>query len=123
MTTPTPRSAIMHTVPLPLALHLAGHTVLGLFCMFAGTLNLIDPGHILRMGVPLLALAGFSWGYVFGILMGRREVVALGFLVSAVYTAVGAWRFNGDHAFGLLLGAIGIYGLVVLGIYRKAILT
>ena len=49
----------MHTVPLPLALHLASYTVLGLFCMFAGGLNLIDPGHILRLGVPLLALAGF----------------------------------------------------------------
>ena len=31
------------TVPLPLALHLATYTVIGLFCAFAGGLNLISP--------------------------------------------------------------------------------
>src|SRR5262245_49281778 len=31
----------MGTLPLPLALHLATHTVIGLFCAFAGGLNLI----------------------------------------------------------------------------------
>jgi hypothetical protein len=122
MTTPS-RSAVMHTIPLPLALHLASYTVLGLFCMFAGGLNLIDPGHILRLGVPLLALAGFSWGYVFGILMGRKEVLALGFVASMGYMAVGAMKFGSDHAFGLLLAAIGAYGFVVLLMYRRLILT
>ncbi len=113
----------MHTIPLPLALHLASYTVLGLFCMFAGGLNLIDPGHILRLGVPLLALGGFSWGYVFGILMGRKEVLALGFVASMGYIAAGAYKFGGDHAFGLLLAAIGVYGLIVLVMYRRLILT
>lgn len=113
----------MHTVPLPLALHLASYTVLGLFCMFAGGLNLIDPGHILRLGVPLLALTAFSWGYVFGILMGRKEVLALGFLASIAYVAAGAYKFGSDHAFGVLLFAIGAYGLVVLMMYRRLILT
>lgn len=117
------RSAVMHTIPLPLALHLASYTVLGLFCMFAGGLNLIDPGHILRLGVPLLALAGFSWGYVFGILMGRKEVLALGFLASIGYVAVGAYKFGSDHPFGILLIAIGAYGLAVLVMYRRLILT
>ena len=119
----TPRSSGFHTVPLPLALHLASYTVLGLFTMFAGTMNLIDPGHILRLGVPLFALTGFSWGYVFGILMGRKEVVALGFLASLGYIAVGAWKYGSDHWLGLLLAVIGAYGLVVLAIYRKRIVA
>src|SRR5258708_27937155 len=76
-------------VPLPLALHLASYTLIGLFCAFAGGLNLIDPGHILRLGVPLLVWAGFSWGYVFGVLMGRKEVVGLGFVASAAYVVAG----------------------------------
>ena len=118
-----PRTASFHTVPLPLALHLASHTVLGLFCMFAGGMNLIDPGHILRLGLPLLALMGFSWGYVFGILMGRKEVVALGFLASLGYVAVGVWKYGSDQWLGLLLAAIGAYGLVVLAAYRKRIVA
>lgn len=113
----------MHTVPLPLALHLASYTVIGLFCMFAGGLNLIDPGHILRLGLPLLALTGFSWGYVFGILMGRLEALALGFLASIAYVAVGVLKLGSDRPFGLLLIAVGVYGLVVLTLYRKRIVT
>src|SRR5262245_37017871 len=120
--TTSSRSAVMHTVPLPLALHLASYTVLGLFCMFAGGLNLIDPGHILKLGVPLLALGGFSWGYVFGIMMGRKEVVGLGFLASLGYLGVGFWKYGSDHWLGLLLAAIGAYGFVVLAAYRKRIL-
>ena len=119
----TTKTASFHTVPLPLALHLASYTVLGLFTMFAGTMNLIDPGHLLRLGAPLLALTGFSWGYVFGVLMGRKEVVALGFLASLGYVAVGAWKFSSDHWLGLLFAAIGAYGLVVLAIYRKRIVA
>jgi hypothetical protein len=111
------------TVPLPLALHLASYTVIGLFCMFAGGLNLIDPGHILRLGVPLLALTGFSWGYVFGILMGRREAVALGFLASFGYIAAAGWKFRTDLPFALLLAAIGLYGLGALAAYRKRIVA
>ena len=117
------RIANINTIPLPLALHLATYTVLGLFCMFAGSMNLIDPGHILRLGLPLLALTGFSWGYVFGIMMGRKEVVGLGFLASLGYVAVGAWRYSSDHWLGLLLTTIGAYGLVVLAIYRKRIVA
>src|SRR3989442_7544980 len=96
------------TVPLPLALHLATYTVIGLFCAFAGGLNLIDPGHILRLGLPMLALAGFSWGYVFGILMARKEVVALGFVASVAYAVVGLWKLGADWRLGALLLAIGV---------------
>jgi len=109
------------SVPLPLALHLASYTLIGLFCAFAGGLNLIDPGHILRLGVPLLAWAGFSWGYVFGVLMGRKEVVGLGFAASAAYVVAGALKFSGDWRLGTLLVAIGIYGLGVLATYRRTI--
>src|SRR5437762_3723128 len=86
----------MGTVPLPLALHLAAYTVLGLFCFFAGALNLIDPLKIPH-GVMFLAVAGFSWGYVFGILMARKEVVVLGFGASVAWlvaAAVGATRLD-----------------------------
>jgi hypothetical protein len=110
------------TVPLPLTLHLASYTVIGLFCAFAGGLNLIDPGHILRLGLPLLALAGFSWGYVFGILMARREVVALGFVASVAYVVAGLWKFGADWRLGALLFAIGLYGAITLGYYRRRIL-
>lgn len=113
----------LHTVPLPLALHLALHTVIGLFCMYAGVLNLIDPGHILRLGLPLLALMGFSWGYAFGILMGRKEVVALGVLASLAYAGAGLWKIGADWRLGLLLLGIGVYGLIVLTIYRRRILA
>lgn len=122
MTSATSHTAF-DTVPLPLALHLASYTVIGLFCMFAGGLNLIDPGHILRLGVPLLALTGFSWGYVFGILMGRREAVVLGFLASFAYVAAAIWKIRTDIPFGLLLAAIGLYGLAALAAYRKRILA
>ena len=118
-----PANARFDTVPLPVALHLASYTVIGLFCMFAGGLNLIDPGHILRLGLPLLALTGFSWGYVFGVLMGRKEVIGLGFLASLAYAGAGLWKFSSDHWFGLLLFAIGAYGLVVLTLYRRQILS
>ena len=77
--------------------------MIGLFCAFAGGLNLIDPGHILRLGVPLLALTGFSWGYVFGILMGRKEALALGFLASIGYVAAGVLKLGTDRPFALLL--------------------
>jgi hypothetical protein len=122
MTSPT-RSAAFNTVPLPLALHLATYTVIGLFCAYAGGLNLIDPGHVLRLGLPLLALTGFSWGYVFGILMGRMEALALGFLASIAYVAAGVLKLGSDRPFALLLLAIGVYGLVVLTLYRKRIVT
>ncbi len=81
----------MGTVPLPLALHLASYTVLGLFCFFAGSLNLIDPVKIPH-GLMFLAVCVFSWGYVFGILMARKEVVILGFLASAAWLIAAAAR-------------------------------
>ncbi|HMH83881.1 MAG TPA: hypothetical protein VK531_13515 [Gemmatimonadales bacterium] len=114
----------MGTVPLPLALHLASYTVLGLFCFFAGGLNLIDPVKIPH-GLLFLAVGAFSWGYVFGILMARKEVVLLGFLASAAWLvagAVGAARFGFDWRLtGLLIG-LGAYGLIALGLYRTHIL-
>src|SRR6266699_5305482 len=95
----------MGTVPLPLALHLASYTVLGLFCFFAVSLNLIDPVKIPH-GLMFLAVCVFIWGYVFGILMARKEVVILGFLASAVWliaAAVGAARFEFDWRLTALL--------------------
>ena len=112
----------MGTVPLPLALHLATHTVIGLFCAFAGGLNLIDPTKIFPNGVVFLAIAGFSWGYVFGILMARKEVVALGVLASLGYAAAGVWQLGVDWRFGAVLLAIGAYGLATLSMYRRRIL-
>ena len=114
----------MGTVPLPLALHLAAYTVLGLFCFFAGALNLIDPVKIPH-GVLFLGIAGFSWGYVFGILMARREVVVLGFAASAAWlaaAALGATRFGFDWRLTALLVALGAYGLITLALYRTRIL-
>src|SRR2546430_13352680 len=102
--------------PLPLALHLAAYTVLGLFCFCAGALNLIDPLKIPH-GVMFLAVAGFSWGYVFGILMARKEVVVLGFGASAAWlvaAAVGATRFGFARPLTALLVPLGAYGLVGL---------
>jgi hypothetical protein len=112
----------MGTIPLPLALHLATHTVIGLFCMFAGGLNFIDPWVKGLQGLTFLAITGISWGYVFGILMGRREVVMLGFVVSAAYLAAGVWQFTQDWRLGALLVAIGVYGLGTLSLYRRRIL-
>src|SRR5881397_355469 len=112
----------MGTVPLPLALHLASYTVLGLFCFFAGALNLIDPVKI-PQGILFLLVCGFSWDYVFGILMARKEVVTLGFVASSAWLVAalaGAVRF--DWRLTALLVALGAYGLVTLGIYRKRIL-
>ena len=111
----------MHTVPLPLALHLATYSVVGLFCMFAGGLNLIDPVKIFPNGVVFLALCGFSWGYVFGILMARKEVVAMGFAASAGYLAAGVWQLNNDWRVGALLLALGVYGIATLAMYRRQI--
>src|SRR5438128_10190985 len=99
----------MGTVPLPLALHLASYTVLGLFCFFAGVLNLIDPVKVPH-GFLYLLVCGFCWGYVFGILMARREVVVLGLSTSVAWVGAGwvgaakcrvAWRRT------WLLGALG----------------
>lgn len=113
----------MGTVPLPLALHLASYTALGLFCFFAGALNLIDPVKIPH-GILFLAVCGFSWGYVFGILMARREVLVLGFVASVAWVVaglVGAARFAFDWRLTALLIALGGYGLVALGLYRRRI--
>ena len=112
----------MGTVPLPLALHLATYTVIGLFCAFAGGLNLIDPTKIFPNGVIFLAIAGFSWGYVFGILMARKEVIAMGVLASIGYAGAGVWQLGVDWRLGVLLIAIGAYGLAVLSMYRRRIL-
>ena len=115
----------MGTVPLPLALHLAAYTVLGLFCMFGFVLNLIDPGKILPNAVPFFLIMTFSWGYVFGILMARKEVVTLGFLASGAWlvaAVIGATRFAFDWRLTALLVGLGVSGLLVLPVYRTRIL-
>ncbi|HXF96038.1 MAG TPA: hypothetical protein VNI61_08025 [Gemmatimonadales bacterium] len=112
----------MGTVPLPLALHLAIHTLIGLFCLFAGVLNLLDPWVKGPQAVAFLVVAGFSWGYVFGLLMARKEVVLLGFVASAAYVAAGVWQLADDWRLGAVLLAIGIYGLAALVRYRRYIL-
>jgi hypothetical protein len=112
----------MTTVPLPLSLHLAAYTVIGLFCLFAGGLNLLDPTKYLH-ALAFLAVTGVSWGYVFGIFMGRREVVSLGFALNAGYIVAGLWQLRLHPALGLLLLALGIYGAGALVIYRKQILS
>jgi len=112
----------MGTVPLPLALHLATHTIIGLFCAFAGGLNLIDPTKIFPNGVAFLAIAGFSWGYVFGVLMARKEVIAMGVVASAAYVGAGVWQLGVDWRLGVLLMVIGAYGLATLSLYRRRIL-
>jgi len=112
----------MGTLPLPLALHLATYTVIGLFCAFAGGLNLIDPVKIIPNAIIFLALAGFSWGYVFGILMARKEVLGLGMLSSLGYIAAGIWQLGPRWPLGALLLAIGVYGLAMIVLYRRRIL-
>src|SRR2546428_1398634 len=97
----------MGPLPLPLALHLATYTVIGLFCAFAGSLNLIDPTKIFPNAVIFLGLAGFSWGYVFGILMARKEVLALGLLASIGYIVAGILQLCPPCALGALLPALG----------------
>lgn len=112
----------MGTVPLPLAVHLATYTVIGLFCAFAGGLNLIDPTKIFPNAVVFLVIAGFSWGYVFGVLMARKEVLALGLVASGAYVAAGLWKIGPDWRLGALLLAIGLYGFATLALYRRRIL-
>lgn len=112
----------MGTLPLPLALHLATYAVIGLFCAFAGSMNLIDPTKIFPNAVVFLGIAAFSWGYVFGILMARREVLVLGVVASVAFVAAGVWKLGPDWRLGLLLLAIGAYGLATLAIYRRRIL-
>ena len=111
------------TVPLPLALHLASYVVLGLFCAFAGPLNLIDPTKIIWNGVIFLGICGFAWGYVFGVFMGRPEALALGFFASGVATGFAGWLWGrGDLVLAALLGVMGLYGFVTLRLYRRWVL-
>lgn len=112
----------MGTIPLPLALHLATHTAIGLFCAFAGGLNLIDPTKIIPNAVIFLGLTAFSWGYVFGILMARKEVLGLGAVASVVYIGAGIWQLGPRWMLGALLLAIGVSGLATLALYRRRIL-
>lgn len=112
----------MGTIPLPLALHLAMHSVIGLFCAFATFLNLIDPVKIIPNGLIFFVITAFSWGYVFGVLMARKEVVMMGLAASALYVLAGIWQLGADWRMGLLLVGIGAYGLATLAIYRRRIL-
>src|ERR1044072_6482944 len=109
----------MGPIPLPLALHLATYTVIGLFCAFAGGLNLIDPTKIIPNAVIFLGLAGVSWGDVVGILMARKEVSGLGFIAGIAYVAERIWQLGPHRALCALLIAIGGYGLATLALYRR----
>ena len=111
------------TVPLPLAVHLASYLVIGLFCAFAGPLNLLDPTKILWNGVIFLGLCGFSWGYVFGVFMGRPEALLLGSLASGVATGAAGWLMGRDPLLAALLGTVGLYGFVTLRVYRRWIVA
>jgi len=117
-----PMANKMTTAPLPLSLHLASYTVIGLFCAFAGGLNLLDPSKYVH-ALAFLSVTGASWGYVFGIYMGRREVLALGFALSAGYVAFGVWQLGLHPPLGLLLIALGVYGAAALLFYRKLIVA
>src|SRR5258705_4028934 len=109
----------MGTLPLPLALHLATYTVIGLFCAFAGGLNLIDPTKIFPNAVIFLGLASFSWGYVFGILMARKEVIGLGLVASIGYIVAGIWQLGPHSGPGVLLLRLGAYGLGTPAPHRR----
>src|SRR3989449_9658331 len=98
----------MTTVPLPLSLHLAAYTVIGLFCLMAGVFNLIDPTKYLH-GLAFFTVGGVSWGYVFGIYMGRREVVALGLALSAGYSGCGVGQLALHPPRGLLALGHGVH--------------
>jgi hypothetical protein len=111
------------TVPLPLALHLALHSVVGLFCAFAGALNVLDPLKIFPNAVLFFLVCGFSWGYVFGTLMGRREVLILGWAASGAYIGLAGWQLGLDPALAALLAGIGFSGVVALGLYRRWVLA
>ena len=54
--------------------------------------------------------------------MGRKEVVTLGLALNAGYLAFGVWQATVHPLLGLLLLAIGGYGLGALLYYRKLIL-
>ena len=133
---PTPTTAMtptrsFDTVPLPLAIHLAMHTIVGLFCAFAGGLNLIDPTKILPQGptdlvtsgVGFMTLCGLSWGYVFGIFMGRKEVVGLGLLLGVGYIVAAGIQAQTSLPLAALWLGIGAYGLGVLATYRRQIVA
>jgi hypothetical protein len=73
--------------------------------------------------VGFLALCGLSWGYVFGVFMGRREVVGLGFLLSLAYVGVGAYLLRTDVRMAAGVIAIGLYGVAILVRYRRQIIA
>jgi hypothetical protein len=54
--------------------------------------------------------------------MARKEVVALGVVASLGYAAAGVWQLGQDWRLGVLLLAIGAYGLATLSMYRRRIL-
>jgi hypothetical protein len=112
------------TIPLPLAIHLAMYAVIGLFCAFAGPLNLIDPVKIVPNGVLFLATAGVAWGYVFGIFMGRREAVIISYGLSGFCLGMAGWLLGkGDERLAALVAVVGLYGLAVMLSYRRWVLA
>jgi hypothetical protein len=59
---------------------------------------------------------------VFGILMARKEVLGLGLVASIGYILAGIWQLGPHWPLGVLLLAIGAYGLATLALYRWQIL-
>jgi hypothetical protein len=53
--------------------------------------------------------------------MGRKEVVTLGFVLNLAYIGFGVWQWMVQPALGLLLFALGAYGLGALAYYRHDI--
>jgi len=67
------------------------------------------------MGIPLLAVAAFAFAWIFGRPRALRWVAPLAPV--AVWTALGiaaafAYRFHGDHRFGLMLQRAATFGLI-----------
>ena len=111
-------------VPLPVAIHLAMYVVIGLFCAFAGPLNLLDPTKIIPNGVLFLGAAGLAFGYVFGVFMGRREAVIISFALSGLCIGIAGWLLGkGDERLAALVAFIGLFGLVVMVTYRRWVLN
>jgi hypothetical protein len=54
--------------------------------------------------------------------MARKEVIAMGVVASAGYVGAGVWQLGVDWRLGVLLIAIGAYGLATLSLYRRRIL-
>jgi hypothetical protein len=60
---------------------------------------------------------------VFGIFMGRREAVIIGWGLSGFCFGMAGFLFVRDLRLALLLAFVGAYGFVALGLHRRWVLT